>query len=288
MAKLLTFIAGVVLWLLRKAHIIPDTPQAVDVRGRLFMPLFIRHPDTKVTGSWEYLSRNAARQKEIRDYIKCNAVSGETPAIALCLSPNDIAGGIWLQFPDRLDETRLPWLVERLEELCRDKIAVFATLYVDDAAPRWTDLAQHTEGWSRLWEHIRPCVSGCLVSIEQNEKARTRQQIEATIESMKAVMPGAQLYGTHLQFHGAGAGYCWRGGGETPRNADIILMEASWNPDAGDRMGVQGVQSQHVMMMDSGIVRERVVWHEYNLNAGGSIESEQRAYLRGCGLKGVG
>jgi hypothetical protein len=293
--KLITIIAGIVLWILRKIGIpvpVPGGAKAVDIKGKLFSPCFLRDADNDVVGCWEYLSREPKHQAAYRAWLKSHAVKGETPALAICLSPSDVAGGIWRRFPDEFDEARLAAAIEALKALCAAGIAVLATLYVDDPSgpERWWEIREHQSGWTRLHERIGKYVSAYLLSIETNERTwhHDRGRIEAAIDTMRAAMPGAQAYGTHLQF--LGGTYRWDAAVWTPRNADLVLVEAPWDPHQGDAKGTGGIRDMMDRMGAAGLVGQygRLIMQEYNLNAGGRIEAEQRAYLRGCGLKGVG
>lgn len=293
MIKLITIIAGIVLWILRKIGIpvpVPGGAKAVDIKGKLFSPCFLRDADNDVVGCWEYLSREPKHQAAYRAWLKSHAVKGETPALAICLSPSDVAGGIWRRFPDEFDEPKLAAAIEALKAMCADGIAVLATLYVDDNEPRWWEIGSHRAGWAKLHERIGRYVSAYLLSIETNERTghHDRGRIEAAIAVMREAMPGAQAYGTHLQF--LGGTYRWDAAVWTPRNADLVLVEAPWDPHQGDAKGTGGIRDMMDHMGAAGLVGQygRLVMQEYNLNAGGRIEAEQRAYLRGCGLKGVG
>ena len=289
MFKVIAMLAAAAWWLLQQIGIKPGKPRPVDVSGTLFMPLFLRILG-KLCSTWDFLARPYTEQCAIRAEIKRLAVKGETPAIVFLLTTRE-GGSLWARFPDLLNDLAVDAAVSAMEECVRDGIAVIPCLYVDDPSgsmPRWWEIASHAHGLVALHARIGHLVSGYIVSIEQNERARDRGQIEATIDTLRRAMPGAQVYGTHLQHRGGGAGYSWRVAVDTPRNADIIVAEASWNPDAGDRVGVAGVRQEADMMGAAGFDRRRVVFQEYNLNPGGNVEAAQRAHLRGRGFRGVG
>lgn len=291
MAKLLTILAAAVWAWLRRVPFVPVL-RPVDVRGRLFVPLFYRDTRGKLDSTWGYLSKPYTEQAHFRDWLLRSAAPGETPAITFLLTPNREGGNLWARFPGELSASAVSAAKVAIEELVRDGIAVIPCVYVDDPSgdmPRWWDIGQHVDGLATLHAAIGGLVSGYIVSIEQNERARSKAQIEDTIDKLRRYMPGRQVYGTHLQHRGAGAGYQWIVGNDTPRNADIIVAEASWNPDRGDSVGVEGIRRQIDMLRAGGIELGKVVLQEYNLNPGSPVAEQQRAALRGyADLRGIG
>jgi hypothetical protein len=108
------------------------------------------------------------------------------------------------------------------------------------------------------------------------------------VDVMIAAFPGRQFYATHLQWQGKGQnGYVWRGGGSTPGNINLILVEFTWDPNKGDAAGVDGVAREYGAITGStGDIKK--IFHEFNVNSGGSVIKKQREYLRGQGVFGVG
>jgi hypothetical protein len=257
----------------------------VEIGDHIFMPLFCRIA-SRVVGTWDYMARNDAERKQMRDYIKTNAAPGETPAITYCLTPYNVNGHTIDD--DMRDVTSFALGVIRAmcEELVNDGIAVFLCLYVDDAAPRWMNIADHRKVWQKVHKEVNGLASGYILSIETNEKAIFKADIENSIAVMREVFPGAEFYGTHLQW-GAGGRYRWTGGSSTPSNANIIFVENSWDPHKGDAAGVYRIRSEW-QSIRAAEQRVKLVAHEYNINAGGAIEKAQRAELRSQGIWGIG
>ena len=265
-------------------------PKAIKVSGKLlFMPLFMPDSDGKTLSTWPYLSMPYGQQKRVRGRIKGMAKFVEQPAIALLLNPNNEAGHIWNEFPN-VHKENLATAAQALRELVEDGIAVFATLYNDDPSgsmPRWWEIEKYPAAWSEINKAIGSYVTGYILSIETNERCESVGQLQHCIYLMSIAMPGVELYGTHLQWKAAGAGYRWCDKGSTPYNAQIILAENSWQPQRGDAAGLAGVQREYgeiARAVDMG----KVVMHEYGLNMSGKVFQTQRDWLRDQNVKGIG
>jgi len=251
--------------------------KAIDVTGKkLCMPLFYPKPNGTVDATWNYLSKSPADREWCRQKIKATAVSGEVPAIAFLLTPNNEGGNLFLQVsPGAVNVANLEAAAERMKELCKDGIAVFVVLYTDDKAPRWWEISAHIPGWIIVWDKIKPYVTGCILSIESTEKGNYLK-VQDGIAKMQAAMPGAQLYGTHQQWHTN-----WYSAGDTPANATVLLCETSNKPS--DNPGMNLLKA-NVNGMIAAAGAGRLVIHEYFFYP----TVEQREWLRGQGLKGVG
>jgi hypothetical protein len=256
----------------------------------VYMPLFYAKANGQAEGTWNYLALDDAHRAQCRAQILAGAVDGEVPAITFCLTPNDLTFGLWGTFP-ALNPDGLPVLRVRLEELIADGIAAMPCLYIDDpvgSMPRWWDIAKQPDCWRAIHDAIGHLVTGYILSIESNERTSSVHQLASCVDTLRTLMPGVQYYGTHLQWQGAGQnGYRWTGNTSTPTNLDIILVETTWHPMQGDRVGVDGLSKEL-----TGVVRacpgKRLVIHEYNLNPAGVVCAKQRYYLRGQGVWGVG
>jgi hypothetical protein len=262
-----------------------DDAGKVEIGAHVFMPLFVR-VTSGLIATWEYMARPDSERKQIRDYIKANAAPGETPAITFCLTPWNVNGHT---IPDNMSDVNgfaLGVIRAMCKELVQDGIAVFLTLYVDDAAPRWMNIKDHRAVWKKVHKEVKDLVSGAILSIESNEHAIFKADIEKCIAVMQEIMPGFDYYGTHLQW-GASGRYRWTGGSSTPSNANIILAENTWDPQRGDAAGVSKIRSEWQSIRASE-QRVKLVAHEYNLNAGGTTEKAQRAELRAQGIWGIG
>jgi len=265
--------------------------KAVKIIGKkLCMPLFYPGVSGGTDGTWNYLSKSETDRKYCRDQIKAVAVRGEQPAIAFLLSPSDEAGRIWNPFP-ALNQSALKLVREAMRELCEENIAVFVTLYNDDPAgsmPKWWEIESYKVAWGEAWKEVGQYVSGCILSIESNERTSSVGQLQHRIQIMSEAMPGAQIYGTHMAYLGRGLpGYQWASVATTPVNAGIILVENSWQPQAGDSAGVEGVRREWdgaAKLVDM----RKVVWHEYNYNPGGETCKAQREFFRSREQWGVG
>lgn len=263
-------------------------PRAIHVSGRVFMPLFYVNLSGRVDSTWDYLSKSFGEQKHCRAEIKRLAKPGEQAAIVFLLTPPDEAGLIFSPFPV-LNDGNVKTAIAAIKALLKDDIAVFACLYADDRAPWWYNIYSHIEAgaWGRLHEKIGRYVTGYILSIETNEKAENVGQIERAIVSMKNAMPGAQFYGTHLQWKGKSeiSNYRWQSQATTP-NCDLILWEGSWDPHDGDAIGVDGLQREYRDVYSHIFVR--LLWNEYNFNPAGETNRKQREYLREQKAWGVG
>jgi hypothetical protein len=256
----------------------------------VYMPLFYAKANGSAEGTWNYLSMDDAHRAQCRAQILAGVVDGEVPAITFCLTPNDLTFGLWGTFP-ALNPDGLPVLRARLEELVADGIAVFPCLYVDDPTgdmPRWWEISKYGDGWAQIHTEIGHLCTGYILSIENNERASSVHHMAGCVDHMRRLMPGVQFYGTHLQWLGAGqAGYRWSGNTSTPTNLDLILVETTWHPNQGDKVGVAGLAKELTNIIRA-CPGKRLVIHEYNLNPAGAVCAQQRAYLRGQAVFGVG
>jgi hypothetical protein len=262
-------------------------PTPIKIGSRCYMPLFTRKANGAVSGTWEYLALPDPDKKAIRAYLKTNAKSGETPAITFCLTPSNVSGGFLPNSMAGVDAAQLDRLENECKTLIKDGVAIFLCLYVDASAPWWMQIEAHKGIWSQV--HGRTCkyASGVILSIETNEQAANLGHIEGCINVMRSAMPGLDYYGTHLQWHGAGKGYAWTGSNGTPRNVNIILAEYDLDLAKADAIGVQVFKNQF------GAIRAAcggVKWvsHEYNLNAGSSVNRACEQYQRDNGVWGIG
>lgn len=288
MMQALAILAAAAWWLLERIGIRPSDPRAVRLGGRLFMPLFYLDLRNKIASTWNYLAKELTEQQHCRARIKALCANGETPAITFLVTTGE-GGNLWLSFPGVLNEPAVDAAASAMRELCADGIAVIPCLYVDDPSgsmPRWWEIASHRDGLKQLHERIGRYVSGYLVSIEQNERARDVYQIEDAIEAMQSAMPGAQVYGTHLQWTGGGS-YRWQGGRSTPANAGIIVAEASWQPQQGDSRGVDGVR-RDIDAMAGNVDMSKIVYQEFNINPTSETNAKQREFLRSRAMWGQG
>jgi hypothetical protein len=266
-------------------------PKAIRITGKtLCMPLFYPRHGGGVDGTWNYLSKSPAAQKYCREQVKAVAVRGEQPAITFLLAPSNEAGNIWAPFPN-LDPAAVARAKAAIRELVEDGIAVLVTLYNDDPSgsmPRWWEIDRYVSVWAQLWLEIRRYVSGCILSIESNEHTSNVKQLQHCIYCMAQAMPGAEAYGTHLQWKGGGqGGYRWNSAAATPNNATILLVENSWQPQAGDRVGVSGVRREWDEVR-AAVPLAKVIWHEFNYNPRGPVDQAQRAFFRSRDQWGVG
>jgi len=280
----MSFIAVFIAWLI---SFLTGNPRAIQVDGNVIMPLFYIDLNGKIASTWNYLSKSKAEQQHCRNEIKRVAVDGEQPAITFLLSHAGEDGGIWSNFPV-INQPNLDTAVDAIKELVNDNIAVFPCLYTDDALPRWWEIWKHVDVWKVIHENIGRYVSGYILSIETNEQVISLAQLQDCIERMKSAMPGAQYYGTHLEYNAksGNSNYRWAGGNTTPSNANLILVEL-WQPQSGDARGVQGVK-----ILYSDIVAHepnmKLCIHEYTFNPPGDICRQQREYLRNRNPWGVG
>jgi len=241
-----------------------------------------------VDGTWNYLNKSEAGRKKCRNEIKATCKDGEIPAISFLIS-TDGCGGPLSGFPNVTDE-QISQAKALIKELVQEEIAVFPCLYVDDpygAMPKWWEIEKHMTSWSRINSQIGRYVTGYVLSIESNEKANNKGHLEGCINAMKAYMPGAYFYGTHMMFGNTSGRYSWTGGSSTPSNADFILLEAPWHPAQGDGQGLRGIQNLYNNVKPK-VGTLRLIWHEYNLNPNGTINKQQRDWLKTKGEWGVG
>lgn len=239
-----------------------------------------------IAATWDYLSKSEAGKKKCREEIKATTKSGEIPAITFLISRNGESGPLGT-FPNITDD-QINQAKEMIKELVEEGIAVFPCLYVDDPSgsiPKWWEIEKHMNSWIRVNNGIKKYVTGYILSIETNEKANSKNHIEGSITAMRAYMAGVDYYGTHMEFGKRGR-YTWTGGGTTPNNADIIILEL-WDPHKGDAMGLNGVKNRYNHIKPRvGILR--LIWQEWNLNPNGSINKQQREWLKSKKEWGVG
>ena len=303
--SLLTFLIGLVLSF---NGCDPLDPSAIKINKPISMPLFYDNGGVRsvsdnlsyvqqkyfsnikagnLDGTWNYLNKSEAGRKKCREQIKAATKSGEIPAITFLISTEGCAGPL-SGFPNVTDE-QIAQTKVLVKELVQEGIAAFPCLYVDDpygSMPVWTQIEQHIAVWTRIHNGIGRYVTGYVLSIETNEKANNVEQIRGCINVVRVAMPGVDYYGTHLMW-GASGRYSWTGGSSTPGNADFILLEAPWHPNQGDAQGLRGIQNlyNNVKPRVGGL---RLIWHEYNLNPNGSINLQQREWLKTKGEWGVG
>lgn len=282
-----------------------DKDKAIKLGDKVFMPLFYNYTSvsaleeavfkqsyiynkyfkaaaTNIRATWDYMNKNEAERKFLRDFIKANAVNGETPAMTWCLSPYGVNGNT---IPDNMSSVSVDALnvIEaRCKEAVKDGIAVFLCLYVDDAVPRWFEIEKHKAVWKKVHDRVGYLVTGYVLSIETNEYANNVGHIEGCINVMRSVMSGVDHYTTHLQFAAKNShGYEWIGSTNksTPKNITMLLVEMSWDPHKGDAVGVQGVKNEYAAIKQ----REpslRLIVHEYNINSMSATGKAQREWLR--------
>lgn len=258
----------------------------VKIGDHCFMPLFYRNLTGGIDMTWNYLSKSDSEKQHLRNYIKANSTSDETPTIAFCLTPQSINGGLVDDKMLAVTDGMLDYLEAKCKELVKDGVAVFPCLYVDDLVPRWYFIEQHQAIWRRIHDRIKNYVTGYILSIETNEEANNVGQLQGCIEVMRVAMPDAAFYGTHLQFRANNGRYTWQGGASTPQNANIILVEYSWNPHRGDAAGVDGLQREFAAIMGAS-PNLKMVHHEYNVQFDSAVGNAQREMLRAWGAWGV-
>lgn len=253
------------------------SPTAINVNGKkLCAPLFYQDSGGIIHATWNYLSKSTEAQEWCRKKIKEAAVSGEVPAIAFLLTPNAEGGNLFNQTnPGSVNAANLDAAAARMKELCEAGIAVFVTLYTDDQAPRWWEISAHLPGWQAVWAKISPYVSGCLLSIESTEGGNYLK-VQDGIAKMRIAMPGAQLYGTHQQWH-----QNWNSASNTPASAQVIFCETTNHPSINPGMNLLKSDVEN-MIASAGAAR--LVIHEYYFYP----TAEMRTWLRSKNLKGVG
>ncbi len=263
-------------------------PDRVSIKGRVCMPLCYIRVDGRMGMTWDYLNKASGDQEQMRWHQKQIAQDDETPACAFLLSPPQEAGMIFDPWPT-VNEANLTAARDAIKALVDDGIAVFACLYTDDKAPWWCDIRANMDPWRRVNEVIGPHVNGYLLSIESNEQARSIGQLQDCIAAMEEAMPGADYYGTHLQWNKKSnlGGYRWLGGASTPFNASLILAECSWNPSAGDKQNFEAMKKEVQAIIANETVAKLCI-HEYNLNPAGAVIAAQRTMLRELSPWGVG
>lgn len=261
-------------------------PGRIKIGEHCYMPLFYRAQSGAVAMTWDYLSKPEYERAHLRETIKAGARSGETPAICFCLTPQNINAGVILDNMTVTDEM-LEYLENRCRELVSEGIAVFLCLYVDDSAPRWMEIEKHREVWKRVHKRIGKYVSGYILSIETNEYANSVTHIDGRLKVMRDAMPGADYYGTHLQWKANNGRYSWNSSIGLPASANLILVEFSFDPHKGDMVGVQAVKNECYDIQRCNPVL-RWVAHEINTNVGSVTCEAQREFLRQQNIWGVG
>lgn len=271
-------------WVMELLHI---EPSFVPLSEKVFMPLFYLNAEGKPEHTWNHLNKSDESRAFCREMILNMKKIGETPAICFLLTPPNEAGGIWDEFPNKLNQVKLDAVIAELRENCFLGISNVGTLYTDDKAPWFFAIEDHKAAWSSLHSQIGPYVSAYCLSIESNEQCRTVSDLQHYIHLMRLAMPGKQ-YLTHLQWQGKGAGgYQWTGGASTPANVDGILVEFSWNVDSGDKAGVAGVQSE-MLIITANNKDKKLIFHEWSNNPGSETFAAQRERLRYYEPWGVG
>jgi len=261
-------------------------PERIKISGHCFMPLFVSE-NGRPRGTWEYLSLDESLRNNTRAQIKAGVGEGETPAICFCLTPSGVSGGLIDDKMLAVTDDALAVLETKILELIDDGIAIFGCLYTDGGRPAWQSIAAHRSVWRRVHTKIGHLVTGWILSIETNEAAPNVEQIRAGMADMRDMLPGADYYGTHLQWKAYNGKYVWNSAASTPRGADVILAEASWDPNKGDIAGVAGLARENGEMVRAGLGC-LIVWHEYNITPWSKVGQEQRAYLRGQNVWGRG
>jgi hypothetical protein len=291
--EIIKWVTGIKLWELIINAIrgrSSDSIAKVNLGDRVFMPLFLIDQDGDIASTWNYLAQSDAARKHLRAYLKANAAKGETPAITFLLTPRNCNNGLVEDDMAAVSDSGLNMLRSRCEELAADGIAIFPCLYNDDPEkdmPKWWEISQHVGIWKKVHEKIGDLVNGWLLAIENNERAASRQDIEARLSVMHGCLPGADYYGTHLQWRSDNGKYCWANSAGTPANLNLILVENSWDPHHGDAAGLDKFKTEirAILGQAAGL---KLVGHEYNLNANSNIALQQRAHLRETSIWGVG
>lgn len=278
-------LAALWAWVLSLFGCEPE-PERVKIKGHAFMPLFIREGNGP-RGTWEYLALSDDLRANVRAQIKAGVGEDETPAISFCLTPAGVSGGLCDDKMLAVTDDALAVLETKLLELINAGIALFPCLYTDNAVPRWKEIAAHKTIWKRVHGKIGHLVTGWILSGETNEEAQNVEEIRAAIADMKEVCPGADYYGTQLQWKAFNGRYSWNSAASTPRGADVILAEASWDPHKGDAVGVDGLAREQAEMVRAGL-GALIVWHEYNITPWSAMAGQQRKYLRGQNVWGIG
>jgi hypothetical protein len=260
-------------------------PGPVKIGDRCYMPLFPWDKTYGIMMTWDYLAWSDAKKKVCRDAIKAGATSSETPAITMCLTPAGCTGGMIDDKMTAITDTMLDLLEKKVVDLVKDGIAVFPCLYVDDATPRWFEIEKHQAIWKRVHGRIGRYVTGYILSIETNEQASNVGHLQGCINVMRECMPGADFYGTHLQWKSRGR-YSWTGGSSTPSNANIILVETPNNPHNGDAYGVAGVIRDY-NEIKTACPALKFVMHEFNVNSNSGVGKAQTEALRNVGAWGA-
>jgi hypothetical protein len=260
-------------------------PSAITIGDHVYMPLFPWDAAHKIMMTWDYLAWPDEKKKACRDVIKAGAKSNETPSITMCLTPSGCTSGMIDDKMLTVTDGMLDLLEQKIVELLKDGIAVFPCLYVDDAVPRWFEIEKHQAIWRRVHGRIGKYVTGYILSIETNEQASNVGHIRGCINAMREYMPGADFYGTHLQWK-AGGRYSWTGGSSTPSNANIILVETPNNPHNGDAYGVWAVvrDCNEIKNACPGL---KIVMHEFNVNSQSAVGKAQTEALRKVDAWGV-
>lgn len=258
----------------------------VSIKERCFMPLFCVKANGGPQGTWEYLSLSDNERAYLRDYLKRDAASGETPAITFCLTPSNVNGGLISNAMINVSEESLNILLARCEDLVRDGIAVFPCLYCDDPSgnmPRWWEMEKHLAVWKAVHAKIGTLVTGYILSIESSEKGNIGT-VQHYIQKIRDNMPGVDYYGTHLQWKTRNTPYVWNGS-NTPANADIILVETPNDPNVDVPVNVVMSCYNEIKNANPNL---HFVMHEYNLHVGSGNVVQARAELRRVGAWGVG
>ena len=254
-----------------------DSP--IKIGDHCYMPLFPRRADGGLEMTWNYLSWPTTMQAEIRSWIKSHKASNETPAITFCLTPRNINGGLIENDMNGLTPEKLNVLEDRCKELVKAGIAIFPCLYVDDSEPRWWQIKKHVIAWQTIHGKIGKYVTGYILSIESNEKAKSVGQLNDCINTMMVNMPGVDFYGTHLQWTANNGRYSWKGGASTPNIANIIFVEYSWDPNKGNKIGVNKMENEF-NAITAAEKRVKLCHQEFNVDATGSVGKKQTEMLR--------
>lgn len=279
----MSFLSDILNWILSLFSGGGSAGKPIEIGAHVFMPLFYRNLRGGIDGTWNYLSKSDPEKLHLRKHLMENAQPGETPAITFILTPQAENGGLVDDKMLAVTDGMLDYLEAKCKELIEDGIAIFLCLYVDDKSPRWYEIEKHMAIWTRIHGRVGKYITGAILSIETNEKANNKAQIEGCINVMRAVMPGLAWYGTHLTWRSGGA-YSWNTG-NAPANASIILMETSNDPhrDVPPKFVID--EYYEVKNSNPGL---RFVVHESNLNVGSQNQLAARAALRNAGAWGVG
>ena len=280
------WLMDIINWLLSLIGIGPVVWKPVTIGSHCYMPLFVPGMNGGIKMSWDYLSYSSDEKKHFRNHIKADAASGETPAICFCLTPRNVNGGLLENNMLAVGDDALSVLESRCQELVKAGIAVFPCLYVDDSVPRWWEIEKHIGIWIRISNQIKKYITGVILSIESNEMANNVGQLEGCINVMRNVFPEMEYYGTHLQFRSGGK-YSWTGGNSTPKNANIILAEYSWNPHNGDTVGLDKFKNEYYAIQRANPTLNWIS-HEYNVNSESTVAKMQRQFLRDQNAWGIG